>query len=504
MDAPPNIILDKSKFEFINYFDGQVDISCSDVNFAARILHYKFKSKIDGVQQGICILMERSAHYIASVFAAWRAGFYVVPLNTSWPKSKNLEIINLIKPAMVLVDDDNPLDIEFDLIRKSDLFDQNHNPEVFSTTTSFNSLLPSDVAYVIFTSGSTGEPKGVVIPASAFNSYIDWTKRYFCRYSKSECLLLTSELTFDITMGDVAFALAFGTSIGVAKHNTNIPSILGLIMRYKIDVLYSVPTTHLALLRFAKQKKGADISSLQLILSGGDRFPWQMVKDYKELSNAAHFYNVYGPTEVTINCFATRLDNRLDLEASGKPVPIGKCFDSLDYILLDDDGSPAEEGELCVTGSQMMLGYHNDLQRTQDAFTKDPRLKYAPRMLYRTGDVCYQEDDLMYIKGRIDGLIKVRGYRIHPDEISKQIDSVKGVDMSAVVPYGNQSDAALAAFVRKEKYVDLNKETLLKKLSNELPLYMIPSHLEFLEEFPLNQSGKIDKIKLSEYLNEPN
>ncbi len=504
METPTNAILDDTKFELINYFDDQVDISSSDVIFASRNLQSKYKSKIDGVQQGICILMERSAYYIASVFAAWRAGFYVVPLNTSWPKSKNLEIINLIKPIVVLVDDDNPLDIEFDLIRKSELFDGDHYPEAFSTITSFDSLLPSDVAYVIFTSGSTGEPKGVVISASAFNSYIDWTKRYFCRYSKSERLLLTSELTFDITMGDIAFALAFGTNIGVATNITNIPSILGLIMRYKIDVLYSVPTTHLALIRFAKQKKGADISSLQLILSGGDRFPWQLVKDYKELSNSAHFYNVYGPTEVTINCFATRLDNRLDLEASGKPVPIGNCFDSLDYILLDDDGSPAEEGELCVTGSQMMLGYHNDLKRTQDAFTKDPRLKYATRMLYRTGDICYQEDDLMYIKGRIDGLIKVRGYRIHPDEISKQIDSIKGVNMSTVVPFGKQSDAALAAFVRKEKNVDLNKETLLEKLSNKLPLYMIPSHLEFLEEFPLNQSGKIDKIKLSENLNDLN
>lgn len=495
-----NTILDDSMFDNINYFDGEVDILSRDVIFASNILQARSKSKINGVQQGICVLMKRGAHYIAAVFAAWRAGFYVVPLNTSWPDSKNLEIINRIKPVMVLVDDNYLPDIKFESLIKTDLFDGKLGVNANNPNAPFDSMLPSDIAYIIFTSGSTGEPKGVVISCSAFRSYIDWTKRYFCNYSKSERLLLTSELTFDITMGDIAFALAFGTSIGVAKHNTNIPSILGMIMRHKIDVLYSVPTTHLALVRFAKKKKGADLSSLGLILSGGDRFPWQMVKDYRDLNASAHFYNVYGPTEVTINCFATRLDNKLDLDDSGKPVPIGKCFDSLDFVLLDDNGNPSEEGELCVTGAQMMLGYHEDSQRTQDVFTKDPRLKYASRMLYRTGDICYQDDELMYIKGRIDGLIKIRGYRIHPDEISKSIDSIKGVDMSAVVPFGRQTEATLAAFVRKEKNVDLKKETIFEILNNELPLYMIPSYLEFIDEFPLNQSGKIDKNKLSQSL----
>ena len=147
----------------------------------------------------------------------------------------------------------------------------------------------------------------------------------------------------------------------------------------------------------------------------------------------------------------------------------------------------------CVTGSQMMLGYHIMICSVLRMHLLKTLVLSMPLECYRTGDICYQEDDLIYIKGRIDGLIKVRGYRIHPDEISKQIDSIKGVDMSAVVPFGKQSDAALAAFVRKEKNVDLNKETILKKLTNELPLYMVPSHLEFLE-FPLNQSGKIDKL----------
>lgn len=494
---PLNSILDDSEFARIQYFDNESSLTQAHVLTCVSPLATHSPSRIDGVQQGICILMSRSAQYIAAMFAAWRAGFYVVPLNTAWPAQKNLDIINRIQPAAVLVDDGAALDTQFPVLTTSELFAAPDAAVNEESRHRAGRLLASDIAYVIFTSGSTGEPKGVVITAGAFRAYIDWTRRFFGAYAGAQRLLLTSELTFDITMGDIAFALAFGTDIGVARHNTNIPSVLAMIMRHQIDVLYSVPTTHLALVAFVKQKKGADLSTLRLILSGGDRFPWQLVRDYVALTGGAHFYNVYGPTEVTINCFAVRLDDKLALEAQDKPMPIGVCFDSLDYVLLDEDATPCEEGELCVTGPQLMLGYHGDHERTEAAFVDDPRLPFAPRLLYRTGDIGYEDGGLMYLKGRIDGLVKIRGYRIHPDEVSKAIDTIEGVNVSAVVPFGSQSEAALAAFVRLHKGAAMSDAQIIERLRETLPAYMIPSRLVFVDEFPLNQSGKIDKKALA-------
>jgi acyl-CoA synthetase (AMP-forming)/AMP-acid ligase II len=169
----------------------------------------------------------------------------------------------------------------------------------------------------------------------------------------------------------------------------------------------------------------------------------------------------------------------------------------VDYVLLDEDGTPCEEGELCVTGPQLMLGYHGDHERTEAAFVDDPRLPFAPRLLYRTGDIGYEDGGLMYLKGRIDGLVKIRGYRIHPDEVSKAIDTIEGVDVSAVVPFGSQSEAALAAFVRLHKGAALSDVQIIERLRETLPAYMIPSRLMFVDEFPLNQSGKIDKKALA-------
>ena len=102
---PPNTILDNSAFSRIGYFDNESSLTQADVLTCACALATHSPSRIDGVQQGICILMSRSAHYIAAMFAAWRAGFYVVPLNTAWPARKNLDIINRIQPAAVLVHD---------------------------------------------------------------------------------------------------------------------------------------------------------------------------------------------------------------------------------------------------------------------------------------------------------------------------------------------------------------------------------------------------------------
>lgn len=495
-----NFILDDSEFMGIDYFDNEFVLNYQNVLGCASVLASHHDSYVDGVQQGICVLMSRGAHYLAAVFAAWHAGFYVVPLNMAWPERKNLEIIKKIQPAAVLLDDGMILSIECSVFTRSSLFKPIVTNEACFTERSRARLLVSDVAYVIFTSGSTGEPKGVVISVGAFRSYIDWTRRFFSAYAESRRLLLTSELTFDITMGDIAFALAFGTSIGVAKHNTNIPSILAMVMRHKIDVLYSVPTTHLALAAFAKQKKGSDLSTLRLIMSGGDRFPWQLVRDYVELTSEAHFYNMYGPTEVTINCFSVRLDDKLELAEKNKPVPIGSCFDSLDFVLLDDDNKVSEEGELCVTGAQLMLGYYCDRERTQTAFVEDPRLGFASRLLYRTGDIGYIDEGLMYLKGRIDGLVKIRGYRIHPDEVSKAIEAVDGVDLCSVIPFGAQSEAALVAFVLMQIGMRMSGDDISAQLEKSLPAYMIPIKYVFVEDFPLNQSGKIDKKALARTL----
>jgi acyl-CoA synthetase (AMP-forming)/AMP-acid ligase II len=104
-DISNNNILDNSGFSSIGFFDNESSLTQAVVLTCASTLATHSPTRIDGMQQGICILMSRSAQYITAIFAAWRSGFYVVPLNTAWPAQKNLDIINRIQPPAVMVDD---------------------------------------------------------------------------------------------------------------------------------------------------------------------------------------------------------------------------------------------------------------------------------------------------------------------------------------------------------------------------------------------------------------
>jgi len=499
-----NYILNKTKIDEIELFDGHNILNKTDIKQFIQSFYLRL-SDISSTPStgGICILVERGAAYIATILACWRLGLYVVPLNTAWPLEKNLAIIDLIQPLCVVVDSKlKDIDCKYPVMDICDVLRlSSENADVVILPESV--FYPSDTAYIIFTSGSTGYPKGVVITAAAYRSYIDWTQRFFAEYSNCNALLITAELTFDITMGDLAFALAFGTNIGVARNNANFPGIISMIMKHGIDVFYSVPTTHLAVTSFALKKKGADLSGLRLILSGGDVFPWDMVCRYLTLAPKAHFYNVYGPTEVTINCFAIRLDECAESKVPGVPVPIGNAFDSIDWFFLDDQGKATREvghvGELCVCGPQLMEGYFGDSDLTRQAFVNDPRVKYVERPFYRTGDLgLLAEDGLVYLRGRKDSLVKIRGYRIHPDEVSRAMERLAQVETCAVVATGDLSDASLVAFVRLQAGSAEDVHELIELLKELLPIYMIPSEIRFVRDFPLNQSGKIDKRALAE------
>ena len=287
------------------------------------------KIKDECRQPSIAILLERGTEFVISMLAVWKLGGYFVPLNVKWPKDRLRNILELCDHDIVITNS------SFENISKNAvIFDK--MLIVDEGIVIFKPVKPSSIAYSIFTSGSTGMPKGVAISHKSFREYIGWTKRYFWEYRCNKKLLLTSELTFDITMGDVAFFLAFGTTVFVAPDPQNFLSIVSLLRKEKIDTFYSVPTTHSGVFGFLRRKPDLAPDNLNLILSGGDVFSLDLVKDIHSLVPKAHFYNVYGPTEVTINCYALRLDDKIDhLESVGK-IPIGMPFDNIDSVILDE------------------------------------------------------------------------------------------------------------------------------------------------------------------------
>jgi len=461
------------------------------------IIHSKRQN--DQVQCGVAICLRRSIYYIAAMIASWKAGAYFIPLNIRWPEEKINDVLASCKPDVIFIEDDFEYDLE-NSVSISDVLNKQ------STDVFYLDNKPSDLAYIIYTSGSTGKPKGVMINHLAYASYIDWTKRYFSRYANNKKLVISAELTFDITMGDLAFALAFGTEVHVAPDPRNIVSLYKMIKERNIDTFYSVPTTINAIYRFAERKKGADLSTIKLVLSGGDVFSIDLVKTIKNVTPDVHFYNVYGPTEMTINCFAARLDNQIENISNKGRIPIGNNFDIIDYAIINEEGVDVarrgDKGKLCVLGPQTMLGYLNDLETTRKSFVPDIRYPEFNRYMYNTNDIAMLDDDgQVYLFGRADHLVKIKGYRIHPDEVTRVVREIKNVYEATTIAVDIDKQLELYLFVQgKTGSIDI--ENIQEQMKTRLPDYMIPSKIINVQKMPYNDAGKIDKIKLREYLDE--
>jgi acyl-coenzyme A synthetase/AMP-(fatty) acid ligase len=219
-----------------------------------------------------------------------------------------------------------------------------------------------------------------------------------------------------------------------------------------------------------------------------------MVENYGLLAPDAHFYNVYGPTELTINCFSIRLDDKLSLKDFSDEVPIGECFEHLTYAFIDTEGFATSDGELCVAGAQAMKGYLGDPELTASSFVSLQVGEGSVMSFYRTGDLAFETQGQVYVRGRTDGLVKNKGYRVHVDEISRAVETAPWVAQACAVVSGGGD---LVVYVKPDDNRTAGDDEIRTLIMRSLPARLMPDRLVFLENFPLNQSGKVDRKSLA-------
>ncbi len=434
----------------------------------------------------IGILLERNIYYLISIFACWKAGATIVPLNKNWPKKHLDEIKNKLTFDYILFDDQSLkkdkiyLNLKYVLKKKKYFVSNKDLIKLRKKNTS---------PYIIFTSGSSGFQKGVEISSDGYLDYINWTKNNFKDFKNLSPLIITAEMTFDITMGDIAFALANKTSIVISSSAKNFFEHLHLIKKYNVEIFYSVPSTINLILDYSKINN--EIKTLKLFMSGGDVFNINMIEKIIKNNPKSAFYNVYGPTECTINVSSIRLDN-LYKKNKIKKISIGKVFKNLKFKLINFQNRKVKEsksfGELIISGNQVMKDYINKEDANNDYFLFIKNQKY-----YRTGDLVEVKNNLLYLKGRVDDLIKIRGYRINPQEVDNIILGSKKINICKTL--FDKKNNRLITFVQLNKKVKIQQiNSFLKK---NLPNYMIPSKIILQKKFPMGKSGKIDKKKLA-------
>lgn len=333
-------------------------------------------------------------------------------------------------------------------------------------------------AYILHTSGSTGRPKGVVVSHAGMASLVQSCTAY--GVTPESVVMQFISHSFDVAMLEMGMSLLVGATLLMVPERARTlgPEFVRLLRR----------CTHAALTpAVAMALNTADIpSGLKLILIG-EAFPAGLVED---IGHRVRLFNLYGPTETTIDATLHRVDTR-DVD----PVPIGHPTPGKNVTMLDEFLHPVPVGcvgELYVGGAALARGYAGRPGTTASRFVADPG--GGGQRLYRTGDlVCRGRDGALRFLGRADDQVKIRGFRIELGEVETALAALPGVTAAAAMARRDLGpDAVLVGYV-----VGAIEPTPARRvLATRLPKQAVPDHIVVLDALPLTRNGKVDRKAL--------
>ena len=268
--------------------------------------------------------------------------------------------------------------------------------------------------------------------------------------------------------------------------------ILDLLEKHRVNFLFWVPTimVNIANMDLLSTYRLPD---LKIVWFAGEVFPTKQFNYWYDKLPGVTFANLYGPIEITLDCTYYIIDRKIPDEV---PLPIGYPCRNTDILILDENDraitAPGIEGELCVRGTSLAMGYYNNPEKTALAFVQNPLNKAYPEVIYRTGDiVCYNDEGLIMFKGRKDNIVKHLGYRTDLGEIEHVIiNTLKLVDNGCIVY--NYASKEITLFY--EGAEEIPASAFRVQLGKVLPKYMIPTVFHHLDILQRNTNGKIDRL----------
>lgn len=413
----------------------------------------------------------------ARICGALIASRAYMPMNSKFPEARNTKMLE--RSCAVVID-----------IKEADLF---REPSADAITIYARE---DDTAYLLFTSGTTGTPKGVPVSNRNVCCYLDHVLSEW-EFKESDRFSQTFDLTFDLSVHDMFVCWLSGACLCIPPDDASL-NLAGYIREQQISIWFSVPSAAVLMDRMRLLKKDA-FDGIRMSFFCGEPLNADMADKWQSATGGNDVVNLYGPTEATIAISAYEWSEAKKKSLNGV-VCLGKVFMEQEHIVIDPENPEhiCDEGELCLGGSQVITGYLDDPVLTRDYFIQ---LKSIPdKTWYRTGDLVKKdaEGDLFYL-GRKDAEVKISGYRVNLMEVDAVIRAAAGKAMVASVLHEKRSPSIVSYVSRSE---GLDENDLLQACRAELPWYMIPERIIFVEDMPLNINGKIDRNKLKQMLNE--
>lgn len=502
------------KINLIEYFESTVNLfpekialvdSNSELGFKELRLrakhvaaHISLKSEI--INRPIAVYLPKSNEAIVSFLATLYSGNCYAPLDTKNPISRIESILRVLDPICIITDNAHIENIkkcglDIDIINLNDLDFAKTDTPAFN----YKKCIDVDPAYIIHTSGSTGVPKGVAISHRSIFDYIHWAIDTF-KITEKEAIGNQAPFIFDNSTLDIYLMIFTGATLYLIPEQLFMfpAKLLEFINKNQINFIFWVPSVlvNVANLKLLDTLK---IPSIKKVLFAGEVMPTQHLNYWiNNLDKKVLFANLYGPTEITVDCTYHIVDREY---RDDEVLPIGKACRNSDVLILNSENNICtlgEQGELCVRGSSLALGYWNDFERTNLVFTQNPLNRSYPERIYRTGDIVFVngENEIIFV-GRKDFQIKHLGYRIELGEIEHSILSVFN-SIGACVLYDRSKNEIVLVYESQE---DIPVSEFRIRLAKVLSKYMIPTRYVKIDRLPTNNSGKIDRINLYKTIN---
>lgn len=454
------------------------------------------RSVYSGKRGNAVVLCDRNALSLLGLFGVMAAGLTYVPVDVKMPDDRLKMVLETVSPAAVLC-----CSKDRKIADRYACYAPVIEIETAAECTADCGLLDGirkkvldiDPAYMIFTSGSTGTPKGIAVSHRSLIDFTEWMAEE-CGVTEDDILGNQAPFYFDLSVKDIYQTVKLGCTAHILEKKLFMfPTLL-------IDRLNEMGVTALiwATSAFRMTADSGILekkvpSSVKKIILGGEALQAKHVNLWKKALHDVQIINLYGPTEVTVDCTYYKLDRDF---ADGEPIPIGEACRNMEVMLLDEDLHPVadgEAGEICVRGIGLALGYYGDAAKTEAAFVRDGANPSYPDRIYRTGDIGkLGEDGMIYYLCRRDGQIKHSGYRIELGEIETALTAVETV-RSAVCFFDAEKDMIVCAAVLSGELSEVTAE-----LKKRLPAYMLPNKWMLYDRLPNNANGKIDRVKLKE------
>ncbi|MFW5431959.1 MAG: class I adenylate-forming enzyme family protein [Methylophilaceae bacterium] len=348
-----------------------------------------------------------------------------------------------------------------------------------------DAALVNEAKLILFTSGSTGNPKGVMIKGDDLIGRVASESKAY-GLQEGDVLLNMLPFSFDVGCNQLYSSLIKGCTL-VLLNSWLSKDIVSAIINYKVNGVSGVPSLWLSVVNSGLDTLKEISGILRYItISGGDMAEKDRLA-LRDLLPGVKIFKTYGQTETFRSAMLLAEDFNEKHQSVGKPV------DGVTLLILDENGEEVEtgqKGQIIHQGIGTMLGYIGDADATNQKLKALPESSDGPKVIF-TGDLgSVDEEGFLYLHGRQDRMFKVRGNRVYPEEIEKELCTHNEV-LETVSSY-NVSEEAITVFVRKKEGADTSEKEILKFLSARLPSYMVPSHCLLYNDFPRTASGKVD------------